>query len=142
MMKKVLLFIGFATVGLTMTACQNIPQRYNGNAGYKVESKTNNSAIISYTLAVQPNHALNQTKLENACKKVLTESLNYSVKVLSTDEIINPANTPQSAGINIGHSQTTFGLANTNTGDNSASRTALGIHPNTLTVIRYECTPK
>lgn len=142
MMKK-LIFTTSSIALLSLTACQNVPQKYNGNAGYRLESKTNNSAIISYTLAVQPNHAFNQTKLENACKKTLGQNQSYNVKILSTDEIINPANTNPSNGINIGHSKTTFGLANTNTGDNNmASRTALGTHPNTLTVVRYQCTPK
>ncbi|WP_343594947.1 hypothetical protein [Acinetobacter sp.] len=140
-MNKTLKLISLALFATGLTACQNMPQSYNGNSGYKVESQTNNSAIISYTLAVRANQNPNPTKLQNVCKRVLGANHDYKIDVLSTNEIVNPANQPEQTGVKIGHTNATFGLSNTSLSndDNVALRNAMQTRPSTLTVIRYRC---
>ena len=135
-MKKLLL--GLSTL-LTLTACQNMPQPYNGTAGYQLESKSSQSAILSYTLATAPNHQVNQQKLQNACKKVMGQNKSYTITVLSTNEIANPAKFPTQNGVNIGHSQATFSLVGRSSNDSSVMRNTLDTHPDTLQVVRYQC---
>ncbi|MEB3766138.1 hypothetical protein [Acinetobacter sp. MD2] len=137
-MNNTLKFISLALFAAGLSACQNMPQSYNGNSGYQVESQTNNSAIISYTLAVHANQNPNPTKLQNVCKRVLGPNQNYKIDILSSNEIINPANQPQSTGVKIGHSNTSFGLSSPSN-DGSAVRNAMQMHPSTLTVVRYRC---
>lgn len=141
-MKMTLKLLGLSAFAIGLTACQNVPQSYNGNSGYQVESKTENSAIISYTLAVHANRVANQNKLQNACKKVLGANQDYKIEILSTNEIANPASIPVSNGVQIGKTHTTFGLSNTssnNNDDDYAMRNAMQTRPSTLTVIRYRC---
>ena len=135
-MKKV--FFGFSTL-LLLSACQNMPQAYNGTSGYQVESKTSQSAILSYTLAVHANQQINQLKLQNACKKVLGNQKEYSITILSRNEIANPANFRTQNGVNIGHTQTTFSLVGRQGSDNTTTRNTLDTHPETLQVVRYQC---
>lgn len=138
-MKKAISVLGTTVAILTLAACQNMPQPYNGTSGYEVESKTEQSAILSYTLATHENQQINQQKLQHACQKVLGKNKTYQVNILSKNEIANPAKNPN-YGVNIGHSQTTFGLVGKNSQtDNPAARNALETHPNTLQVVRYEC---
>lgn len=140
-MKMTLKLLSLSAFVLGLTACQNMPQQYNGNSGYQVESKTENSAIISYTLAIHANQAANQNKLENTCKKVLGAQQNYKITVLSTNEIINPASLPVSNGVKLGKTNTTFGLGNASNSndDDYAMRNAMQTRPNTLTVVRFSC---
>lgn len=140
-MNKTLKLITLALFATGLTACQNIPQSYNGNSGYKVESQTDNSAIISYTLAVRANQNANPTKLQNVCKHVLGANRDYKIDVLSTNEIVNPANQPEQMGVPIKHTNATFGLSNTSISndDNVALRNAMQTRPSTLTVVRYRC---
>lgn len=139
-MNKSISLLGLSTIMLGMTACQNMPQRYNGNSGYQIESQSSQSAVISYTMAVPQNQQPNLKKLENACSKVLSTGHQYNVTILSTNEIANPANMPTQYGVNIGKSQTSFGLVGkTNSIDNPTARTALNTHPEMLQVIRYQC---
>ncbi|MFT4020619.1 MAG: hypothetical protein QM666_03780 [Acinetobacter sp.] len=134
-----LLALGVLSTGLM--ACQNLPQAYNGNSGYQIESKTENNAIISYTLAVHANNSANLTKLQNVCKKVLGAHRDYKIAVLSSTEIANPANQPEKTGVQLGKSNATFGLSNSSTSNDNtvALRNALQTHPSTLTVVRYSC---
>ncbi|WP_111892741.1 hypothetical protein [Acinetobacter sp. MB5] len=140
-MKMTLTLLGLSAFALGLSACQNIPQRYNGNSGYQVESRTENSAIISYTLAIHANQVANQNKLQNTCKEVLGEHQNYNIEILSTDEIANPATLPTANGVQIGKTHTTFGLGTTsNSNDNDyAMRNAMQTRPKTLTVVRFRC---
>lgn len=140
-MKMTLKLLGLSAFALGLAACQNIPQSYNGNSGYQVETKTENSAIISYTLAIHANQAVNQNKLQNTCKKVLGANQNYKIEILSTNEIANPATLPTANGVQIGKTRTTFGLSNTSVSndDDYAMRNAMQTRPNTLTVVRYRC---
>ncbi|MEB3753451.1 hypothetical protein [Acinetobacter sp. MD2(2019)] len=138
-MNTTLKLMSFALFAAGLSACQNMPQSYNGNSGYKVESQSSNSAIISYTLAVHANQNVNTTKLENVCKRVLGSNQNYKVDILSSSEIINPASLPQQSGVQIGSSNATFGLSNTSSNDNVTLRNTMQTHPSTLTVVRYRC---
>lgn len=140
-MKMTLKLLGLSAFALGLSACQNLPQTYNGNSGYQVESKTENSAIISYTLAIHANQAANLNKLQNTCKKVLGANQNYKIDVLSSNEIANPANMPMSNGVQIGKTHTTFGLSNASNSndDDYAMRSAMQTRPNTLTVVRFRC---
>lgn len=137
-MKKTCL-LGMSAVILGLTACQNMPQPYNGNSGYQVENQSHDSAILSYTLAVHPNQQANQQKLLNACKKVLGANKNYTITILNTQEIANPALFTTKDGVNIGRSQATFSLVGRSSTDNTATRTAMDTHPDTLQVVRYQC---
>lgn len=140
-MKKTPLIICLTSTIALLAACQNVPHRYNGTSGYEVENSTSNSATIRYTLAIKPSESVNQNKLQEACKKVLGKNQNYQIKILSTSEIINPANVQPQQGVNLGKTNAKFELANTNNqlGDNTAARNALGVRPDTLNVVRYQC---
>lgn len=140
-MKKLQSILGLSAVILSLAACQNVPHRYNGTSGYEVENSTANTATIRYTLAIKPSETINQSKLQEACKKVLSKNQTYQIKILSTNEIINPASVQPQQGINLGNTNAKFELANTNNnlGDNTAARNALGVRPDTLNVVRYQC---
>ena len=81
-------------------------------------------------------------KLQRACQKVLGANKNYKISVLSTNEIINPQTAKDQAGVQLGHSRTSFGLSNTpslNNSEDYATRQALDTRPGTLHVVRCTC---
>lgn len=141
-MNKSILFLVSAGA-ILLSACQSTPQPYNNVTGYQIESRSEHSATLAYTLAVRTNEHVDERKLQRACQKVLGEHKTYKLTVLSSNEIINPALAQQNPyGVQIGQSRTSFELSNTpnltNTED-YATRQALETKPNTLRVIRYTC---
>ncbi|ALH94078.1 hypothetical protein [Acinetobacter equi] len=140
-MKNIYIVLGATILTLGLTACQSTARQYNGTVGYKIEQQTANTATISYTLAARKNQAANEAKLQHACGKVLGDKKQYTIKILSINEIINP-NKDVEFGRQIGNSRTTVGLSNTPSLYNSedyATKQALDSHPSTLHVVRYTC---
>ncbi|WP_326518406.1 hypothetical protein [Acinetobacter sp. CAAS 2-6] len=132
----------FSLLLLGLSACQSTPQAYNGVTGYQIESRSENSATLAYTLAVRSDQTLDEKKLLKACQKVLGTHQNYKISVLSVNEIINPALNQHPYGVQIGQSRTAFELSNTPSLNNSqdyATRQALETKPATLRVVRYTC---
>ncbi|CAB1214354.1 hypothetical protein [Acinetobacter bouvetii] len=135
-----LLGLGFIALGLV--ACQSTPRQYNGNVGYQVESQSNGSATLAYTLAGRQNQQMDESKLQRACQKVLGGNKQYKIAILSISEIANPAIQTPEYGRQLGHSRTSIGLSNTPDLYNSedyATRQALEARPATLRVVRYTC---
>ncbi len=130
-------------LALGLSACQSTPQSHNGVTGYQIESRTENSATLAYTLALRTNETIEEYKLQKACQKVLGEHKTYKLTILSSNEIINPALAQQNPyGVQIGKSRTSFEFSNTPNLTNSedyATRQALETKPSTLRVIRYTC---
>lgn len=128
---------------LALAACQSVPQNYNGSTGYEIESQTDHTATLTYTLAGRQNQQLDANKLQAACQKVLGHHQQYQIKVLSIQEIANPQNQEDSYARQIGNTRTTFGLSNTkdlHSDQDYATRQALEARPSTLHVVRYSCT--
>jgi hypothetical protein len=127
---------------LALSACQTTPRQYNGVTGYQIENQTADSATLAYTLSGRADRDLDADKLQRACQKVLGANKNYKISVLSTNEIINPQTAKDQAGVQLGHSRTSFGLSNTpslNNSEDYATRQALDTRPSTLHVVRYTC---
>ncbi|MDO4224018.1 MAG: hypothetical protein Q4D05_08355 [Acinetobacter sp.] len=124
---------------MLLTACQSMPQAYNGITGYQVEQKDAQSARLSYTLAAR-NQQVNEQKLQKACKQVLGKQYDYRIQVIEQREILNPQTSqPMKQGVQVGKSSVSVGLMDLqNTGD-YAARQALDVRPSTLTVVRYQC---
>ena len=76
MMKKVTTVA--VLTAFALTACQT-PTSYNGVTGYQVESKTEQSAIIQYTMAQRVNQPLNEARLQQVCQQVLGKQQKYIV---------------------------------------------------------------
>lgn len=135
--------LGLGCLTFVLTACQSMPQQYNGSTGYLIESKDVNSAVITYTLAGRADRKLDENKLQRACQKVLGGNKTYKLQVLSINEIANPAAVQKEMqGVQLGHSRTSFSLSDTqsvNSSENYATRQALDTHPSTLRVVRYSC---
>lgn len=133
--------LGLGLIALGLSACQTTARQFNGTVGYQVENKSENSATIAYTLAGRKNQSLDESKLQNACAKVLGVNKSYTLKILSTNEIINPEQNVE-FGRQIGNSRTSIGLSNTPNlynGEDYATRQALDARPSTLYVVRYTC---
>lgn len=126
-----------------LSACQSTPVQYNGNTGYKIESKTDNSATLSYTLATRPNHDIDQLKLQRACQQVLGKNKTYKLSILSVSEMANPAAFQSNPnGVQVGNSRMSIGLSDTpnlNNSEGYAARQALETRPSMLKVVRYTC---
>lgn len=135
--------LGLGCILLGLVACQTTPRQYNGVTGYQIENKSDNSATLAYTLAGRSDRQLDADKLQRACQKVLGANKTYKISVLSINEIMNPQKAEQDqAGIQLGHSRTSFGLSNTPSLTNSedyATRQSLETRPSTLHVVRYTC---
>ncbi|MDR0235477.1 hypothetical protein [Acinetobacter sp.] len=133
---------GLGLIVLALSACQTTPRQYNGVTGYQIESQSPNSATLAYTLSGRADRDLDESKLQRACQKVLGVNKTYKLSVLSINEIINPQTAQNQAGVQLGHSRTSFGLSNTpnlNNGEDYATRQALETRPSTLHVVRYTC---
>jgi len=119
-------------------------KRSVGNTGYQIESQDNNSATLVYTLAGRVERKLDEDKLQRACQKVLNNNKTYQLKLLSVNEIANPAAAaPEQQGIKLGKLNTSFSLSDTpnlNNSEGYATRQALETKPSTLRVVRYTCT--
>ncbi|WOE31434.1 MULTISPECIES: hypothetical protein [unclassified Acinetobacter] len=140
-MNNIYKLLGLSAIAIGLTACQTTARQYNGNVGYQVENKTEHTATIAYTLAGRKNQSLDESKLQNACAKVLGKNKVYSLKILSINEIIN-SEKDVTFGRQIGQSRTSIGLSNTPNLYNSedyATRQALDARPATLHVVRYTC---
>ncbi|MFN0296998.1 hypothetical protein ACKVE0_05580 [Acinetobacter albensis] len=140
-MKNYILFL-FVGSALGLSACQSTPRPYNGNVGYQIENQSSNSATLAYTLAGRQNQNMDETKLQRACQKVLGMNKQYTINLLTTNEIANPALQTEKFGRQIGQSRTSIGLSNTPDLHNSedyATRQALDARPSTLRVVRYTC---
>ena len=127
---------------LGLMACQSTPRSYDGLTGYEVESQSQTSATLAYTLAGRQNQQLDVNKLQAACKKVLGHEKDYKINVLSINEIINPQESAPEYGLPIGNSRTNFGLSNTpdlHSDQNVATLQSLDVRPSTLHVVRYSC---
>ena len=135
-----LLGLGFIALGLA--ACQSTPRQDNGYTGYQIESQSKNTATLAYTLAGRQNQQKDENKLQRACQKVLGANKQYTLSILSINEIVNPATQPEKSGRQIGNSRTSIRLSNTPDLYNSedyATRQALNTRPSTLRVVRYTC---
>lgn len=126
-----------------LTACQTTKQ-FDGHSGYSIESQSNGTATLSYTLASQQNMNMQQQKLQHACQKVLGQNKNYRIQILSENEVLaSDSGANSTSGIALGNSHTSFGLSNTSTLNNSnddyAVRQGLNARPNVLKTIRYTC---
>ena len=140
-MKKIT-YAGLGLIVLALSACQTTPRQYNGVTGYQIENQTADSATLAYTLSGRADRDLDVDKLQRACQKVLGANKNYKISVLSTNEIINPQIAKGQAGVQLGHSRTSFGLSNTpslNNSEDYTTRQALDTRPSTLHVVRYTC---
>ena len=135
--------LGLSCIVLALAGCQTTPRQYNGITGYQIESQDNNSAILAYTLAGRADRELDKEKLQRACQKVLNNNKTYQLKVLSINEIANPAAMPQDKyAVQLGKSRTSIGLSNTpslTNGEDYATRQALETRPSILSVVRYRC---
>lgn len=141
-MKKIAL-LSLGCIALGLTACQTTPRQYNGVTGYQIESQTQNSATLAYTLAGRKDRQLDEQKLQRACQKVLGVNKVFKLSVLSVNEIPNPqVADQQNYGVQLGHSRTSVGLSNTpdvSNNSNLATNAALNTRPSTLHVVRYTC---
>lgn len=128
---------------LVLVGCQAVPKPYNGVTGYSIESQTDQSAVISYTLSTRANQAMDERKLQRVCQEVLGKQKNYQITRLSQQEIANPAfNQRPPQGMQVGDSRVSIGFSHTpelHTSETYATRQALEARPSTLTVIRYSC---
>lgn len=139
---KIITCAGLGLMVLALSACQTTPRQYNGVTGYQIESQSSNSATLAYTLSGRADRDLDASKLQRACQKVLGANKTYKISVLSINEIINPQTVQNQAGVQLGHSRTSFGLSNTpnlNNSEDYATRQALETRPSTLHVVRYTC---
>ena len=139
---KIITCAGLGLMVLALSACQTTPRQYNGMTGYQIESQSNNSATLAYTLSGRADRDLDASKLQRACQKVLGANKTYKISVLSINEIINPQTAQNQAGVQLGHSRPSFGLSNTpnlNNSEDYATRQALETRPSTLHVVRYTC---
>ena len=139
-MNKSIFCLALSSV-FVLTACQTTPRQYNGSTGYQIESQTDSTATLAYTLAARGNQQLDERKLQRACQSVLNAQKVYKLNILSVNEIPNPAQ-DEHYGIQLGQSRTSFGLSNTpslNNGEDYATRQALEARPSTLKVVRYTC---
>ncbi len=136
--------LGLACTVTLLTACQSGPREFNGNVGYQIESRTDSTATLAYTLATRNNQQLDEQRLQRACQKVLASNKVFKLNILSVNEIANPAagNSLAAPGRQIGDTRATFSLSNTpglHSSENPAIRDALTARPSTLTVVRYTC---
>ena len=141
-MKNIYKLLGLSLMALGVTACQSTSRQYNGNVGYQIESQSNHTATLSYTLAGRQNQQMDEKKLQHACQKVLGENKHYTLGILSVNEIANPAVQSEQFGRQIGQSRTSIGLSNTPdlyNSENMATRQSLEARPSTLRVVRYTC---
>lgn len=126
---------------ILITACQTTAHVHNGLSGYEIESKSNETAVLSYTLAETNNTRKEQLKLQHACQQVLDRTKKYQIKILSENTMVTPEVKAQQ-NIQIGQSKASFGLSNTqsSTSDQTiATNLALDTRPSTLKVVRYLC---
>lgn len=140
-MKNYILFLAVASA-FTLTACQSAPRQFNGHVGYQVESQSAYTATLSYTLAGRQNQQMDENKLQRACQKVLGMNKQYTLSILSVNEIANTAVQTEQFGRQLGQSRTSIGLSNTpdlHNSENYATRQALEARPSTLRVVRYSC---
>ena len=134
--------LGMTLLAFGLAACQSDPHAYNGNAGYQVESQSNDTATLAYTLAVRKNQEMDLIKLQRACQKVLGAQKQYRLTILSVNEIPNPTLQPEQYGRQLGQSRTSIGLSNTPdlyNNENIANLQSLEARPSTLSVVRYTC---
>lgn len=143
-MKKTVVMLGISVLGLALSACQILPEQNNNSfVGYKIESKTENTATLAYTLAGRQNQQRDESKLQRACQKELGAHKTYKLNILSVNEVANPNANPQDTyGRQIGQSRTTISLSNTpglHSSENYATRQALAARPSMLRIVRYNC---
>lgn|SRR5690606_142884 len=139
-MRRTTAILALAASALAMSACQTTPHEFNGQNGYKVLERSDNTATLSYILSGRPSQ--DENRLQAACKQVLGASKNYNIQVLSTNEVVNPANKQVDFGRQIGSSRAQISLSNTPGLYNSedyGTRQALEAHPTTVRVIRFSC---
>lgn len=137
-MKKV---VGLALLSVALTACQT-PTSYNGVTGYQVESKSEQSAIIQYTMAQRANQTISESRLQQVCQQVLGKQQKYHIQILNQQEISAPKTQNDDFGVRIGESRMKVGFSHSPDLHNSegyAGRQVLETRPNTLTVVRYQC---
>lgn len=132
-----LLLIGLATT--LITGCQSTAKEFNGQSGFKIIEKGQNTATLSYALGGSTRHDL--AKMQSACQQVLGSNQQYKVQVINSSEIINPQTAPE-FGRQIGNSKTKFELSNTpnlyNT-DLSSNNAVMEAPPATLRLFRFTC---
>lgn len=137
-MKKV---VGLALLSVALTACQT-PTSYNGVTGYQVESKSEQSAIIQYTMAQRANQTISESRLQQVCQQVLGKQQKYHIQILNQQEISAPKAQNDDFGVRIGESRMKVAFSHSPELHNSegyAGRQVSETRPNTLTVVRYQC---
>ncbi len=140
MMKKTVFLLGLTIGTLGLTACQTAPQQFNGQTGYEILERSENSATLSYTLAGRPSQEEN--RLQAACRQVLGTSKSYNIQIINSQEIVNPTPEQVQYGRQLGDSRTQISLSNTPdlyNSENPGAREALEARPTTVRVIRYTC---
>lgn len=143
-MKNTMIIFAMTGLGLGLSACQSLPQQNEKSfVGYKVESKTDRTAVLAYTLAGRQNQQRDESKLQRACQKELGAHKTYQLRILSMNEVVNPAANQQDPfGRQLGQSRTSIGLSNTpelHSTENYATRQALDARPSSLRIVRYSC---
>ena len=136
--KQFLLGLTIGTLGLT--ACQTAPQQFNGQTGYEILERSENTATLSYTLAGRPSQ--DENRLQAACRQVLGSSKSYNIQIINSQEIVNPTPEQVQYGRQLGDSRTQISLSNTPdlyNSENPGAREALDARPTTVRVIRYTC---
>lgn len=140
MKKTTALFVIISTV-LTISACQTTPQQFNGQSGYQVIEKNEDTATINYVLPTRVDK--HPAKLQAACQKVLGSNKQYKIQILSQIEIPNQPVQTTEFGKQLGQSRTNIALSDTLGlySDNNTATTnqALAVKPNALLSIRYTC---
>lgn len=138
-MKNYILFLAMASA-LTLTACQSTPQKFNGQTGYEVLERSENTATLNYTLSGRTSQ--DESRLQAACRNVLGHSKTYNIRILSSQEIVNPTAEQVHYGRQLGSSRTQISLSNTPdlyNSENPGVREALEARPTTVRVIRFSC---
>ena len=102
MKKQFLLGLTIGTLGLT--ACQTAPQQFNGQTGYEILERSENSATLSYTLAGRPSQ--DENRLQAACRQVLGTTKSYNIQIINSQEIVNPTPEQVQYGRQLGDSRT------------------------------------
>src|SRR5690606_19838229 len=139
-MRRTTAILALAASTLVMSACQTTPHEFNGQNGYKVLERSENTATLSFILSGRPSQ--DDNRLQPACHHVQGYSKKYISQVLSTNEVVIPETKQADFGRQIAtshpptSSSKTPGLYNS---EDYGTRQGLEAHPTTVRVIRFSC---
>lgn len=131
----------FGLIGCSaiLVACQSI-QPYNGISGYQIEQRNqqDNSAILSYTLALKNPQHIPESKLIQSCQAALQSKQAFQIQLLSQQEIAYPKSSSATTGFTL--KQTRIGTAILNDPQHTPQpNPAMNARPSHLTVLTYRC---